>query len=289
MSIAIDIPTVNYHLWKPCNMRCGFCFATFKDIGPRLLPKGHLGREGCLSVVESLAQAGFRKINFAGGEPTLCPWLPDLIRLARELGLTTSMVTNGSRITPEWMQSVNGSLDWAALSIDSLDSATLLRMGRTSRFGPMDEWDYLRVIGVLRQHGVRIKVNTVVTRDNLQEDLTDFMVKSRPERWKLFQVLPVKGQNDAVIEPHLVSPDEFESYVELSRRVEFYGIRVVPESNELMTGSYVMVDPAGRFFDNTSGAHTYSQPIIDVGVEEALSQVVVDSRKFVSREGLYDW
>ena len=32
MSIAINIPTVNYHLWKPCNMRCEFCFATFEDI-----------------------------------------------------------------------------------------------------------------------------------------------------------------------------------------------------------------------------------------------------------------
>ena len=40
----------------------------------------------------------------------------------------------------------------------------------------------------------------------------------------------------------------------LSRRVEEYEIKVVPESNDLMTGSYVMVDPAGRFFDNTSGA-----------------------------------
>ena len=34
MSIAIDIPTVNYHLWKPCNMRCGFCFATFEPTFP---------------------------------------------------------------------------------------------------------------------------------------------------------------------------------------------------------------------------------------------------------------
>ena len=63
------IPSVNYHLWKPCNMRCRFCFATFQDIPAEVLPKGHLGRDGSLSVVESLAGAGFRKINFAGGEP----------------------------------------------------------------------------------------------------------------------------------------------------------------------------------------------------------------------------
>ena len=289
MSIAIDIPTVNYHLWKPCNMRCGFCFATFEDIEADILPKGHLGRENSLAVVESLAKAGFQKINFAGGEPTLCPWLPDLTRLARALGLTTSVVTNGSRITREWLGSVSGSLDWATLSIDSVDSATLLRMGRTSQSGPMSEGDYLRAIGLYRQHGVRIKVNTVVTRSNLKEDLTDFILEARPERWKLLQVLPVKGQNDIVVDPYVVSPDEFEGYVALSQRVEAYGIKVVPESNDLMTGSYVMVDPAGRFFDNTSGVHTYSRSIIEVGVEGAFREVSVDSQKFLSRDGLYDW
>ena len=80
MRITNKVPSVNYHLWKPCNMRCEFCFATFQDIDTYILPKGHLGREGCLSVVESLVDAGFKKINFAGGEPTLCPWLPELIR-----------------------------------------------------------------------------------------------------------------------------------------------------------------------------------------------------------------
>ena len=108
MSIVNEIPSVNYHLWKACNMRCKFCFATFQDIEPQFLPKGHLGGEDCILVVESLSEAGFQKINFAGGEPTLCPWLPDLIRRAKELGLTTSVVTNGSRITEKWLESVKG-------------------------------------------------------------------------------------------------------------------------------------------------------------------------------------
>ena len=109
MRIPEQIPSVNYHLWRPCNMKCGFCFATFKDIDQKALPMGHLGcahslsvvESLALSVVESLAQSGFEKINFAGGEPTLCPWLPDLIGRAKGLGMTTSVVTNGSLICGE--------------------------------------------------------------------------------------------------------------------------------------------------------------------------------------------
>ena len=289
MSIVNEIPSVNYHLWKACNMRCKHCFATFQDIEPRFLPKGHLGREGCILVVESLSEAGFQKINFAGGEPTLCPWLPDLIRRAKELGLITSIVTNGSRISEEWLDSVKDSLDWVALSVDSVSPELLLRTGRTTSDGPMSELDYLRVVDMLRQSGIRIKINTVVTQSNLEEDLTVFIREARPERWKLLQVLPVRGQNDDGIEEHIVSSDEFQGYVQRSSRVEMAGITVVPESNDLMTGSYVMVDPAGRFFDNVSGSHTYSRPILEVGVEEALREVSVAPEKFLSRSGLYDW
>ncbi len=270
-------------------MGCGFCFATFQDIQPDILPEGHLGREDCLSVVECLALAGFRKINFAGGEPTLCHWLPELITRAKELGLTTCVVTNGSRLTREWLGGIKDSLDWATLSIDSLEPGTLLRMGRTTRSGPMSREEYLNAIGDLKEYGIRLKINTVVTRHNMDESLASFITETRPERWKLLQVLPVKGQNDHAINRFLVSHEEFDQYIQVNRWVEAYGIRVVPENNNLMTGSYVMVDPAGRFFDNVIGSHTYSKPILEMGVEAALREVAVDPEKFLSRDGLYDW
>ena len=270
-------------------MRCRFCFATFQDLGQDVLPKGHLSREGCLAVVDALASAGFDKVNFAGGEPTLCPWLPDLIQRAKQLALTTSIVTNGSRITPAWLDRVGGALDWSALSIDTVDPQKLEETGRTTRSGPMSEDDYLNVIDTLKERGVRVKINTVVTRSNCDEDLTGFIARARPERWKLLQVLPVTGQNDGLVDDQVVTVEQFDAYVDRNRRVEDTGVAVVPEDNELMTGSYVMVDPAGRFFDNTAGAHIYSRSINDVGVEAALRDVSVDPARFRSRGGLYAW
>lgn len=289
MNVAAEIPSVNYHLWKPCNMRCRFCFATFQDIEQDILPRGHLPREASLLVVEALARAGFEKINFAGGEPTLCPWLPDLIRRAKELELTTSLVTNGSRITQEWLDGVAGYLDWAALSVDTVDPRKLEKLGRTTLSGPLNEGAYLGVIAMLKERNIRLKINTVVTRINCDEDLTKFIVKARPERWKLLQVLPVSGQNDALVDDLTITSSQFDHYVERNRLVEGVGITVVPESNDLMTGSYVMVDPAGRFFDNVGGIHKYSRPINEVGVDAALREVSMDPDKFRLRDGLYAW
>ena len=73
-----------------------------------------------------------------------------------------------------------------------------------------------------------------------------------------------------------------------NRSVEQDGIRVVPENNEAMTGSYLMIDPLGRFFDNTKGEHTYSSPIIAVGMQEALAEIQVFPERFIARGGLYD-
>ena len=287
-TIINEAPAVNYHLWAPCNMRCGFCFAPFHDVKAGL-PKGHLEKDATIAVIESLAGAGFAKINFAGGEPTLCPWLPELIAAAKAAGMITAIVTNGSKITPDWLDTVSGDLNWATLSIDTINPEKLKQSGRATRRGPMTETEYLQIAALVRQYGIRLKVNTVVTQLNWQEDFTEFIIRIAPERWKLLQALPVAGQNDQSIAQFAIEPDKFDAYVARNRKAEASGITVVPESNEMMTGSYLMVDPAGRFFDNTKGEHGYSDPILDVGVAEALKQVTVLPGRFRERGGIYDW
>ena len=97
----------------------------------------------------------------------------------------------------------------------------------------------------------------------------------------------MEGQNDSRFGEFAIDNSQFEQYVERNRSVENSGIRVVPECNQLMTGSYVMVDPLGRFFDNTRGSHTYSRPILEVGVLAALEEVTVDTDRFSQRGGSY--
>lgn len=289
MSISTEVPSVNYHLWKFCNMSCDFCFATFQDVKQDALPKGHLSQEDSLLLVDMLARWGFEKINFAGGEPTLCPWLSDLIARAKERGMVTSIVTNGSRITAEWLDRLNGSLDWIALSIDTVDPEKLKQSGRAVQNKPISRNEYLQIIGWIKRNGIRLKINTVVTSAIWEEDFADFISTANPERWKILQALAVDGQNDGRIDKYAVSAAQFERYVERNRAVESEGIVVVPENNEMMTGSYIMVDPAGRFFDNTQGAHTYSSPILDIGIAAALREVSVNAERFRQRGGRYAW
>lgn len=283
------IPSVNFHLWEPCNMRCAFCFATFQDVKQSILPKGHLPKEQAVALVQQLADFGFQKITFAGGEPTLCPWLPELIATAKKAGLTTMIVSNGSQLTDNFLAANRHHLDWIALSIDSLNPETNVAMGRAiTGKKPLSAEYYHSLVEKVKQYGYGLKINTVVTRLNLHENISDFIRLAQPRRWKILQVLPIAGQNDGKVEALEISENEFLGFISRHQSVANC-TSIVPETNAQVKGSYAMIDPAGRFFHNAAGKHIYSEPILAVGVINAIQTMRYDFDKFMDRGGLYEW
>lgn len=283
------ITAVNFHLWEPCNMRCKFCFATFQDVKHSILPKGHLPKEQAIEVVRQLADMGFEKITFAGGEPTLCPWLPILIATAKDAGLTTMIVTNGSKLSDSFLVQNKAKLDWIAVSIDSLNPNTNIAMGRAILGKTPLQLDYYTsLVDRIKQHGYGLKINSVISKKNFNENMGEFIRYAKPKRWKLFQVLPIVGQNDLHIANFKISDEQFQLFLDTHNNLRDVTV-IVPESNTQMKGSYAMVDPAGRFYDNATGRHHYSQPILEIGSQLAIQQVNYDFSKFVSRGGIYDW
>ncbi|MCK4872593.1 MAG: viperin family antiviral radical SAM protein [Phycisphaerales bacterium] len=275
---------VNFHFWKPCNNDCRFCFATFND-DARLRNARGLPLDDCRRVLDALRSAGVQKITLAGGEPTLCPHIGDVLAHAHRLGFVTSLVTNGS-LLPRLLNTHADYLDWVGLSVDSADEAVQRELGR----GIGDHVGRsLDLFERLHQLNISSKLNTVVTSLNHQEDMADFVLAARPRRWKIFQVLAIRGQNDGRVEPLLVSGDQFAAFVDRHQHLEAYGIQVVTENNDAMTAAYAMVDPIGRFFSDAGGVHSYSEPILEVGVERAFSQIKFDPDKFDRRGGSYDW
>lgn len=279
--MALDTPlaAINYHCIRPCNAHCDFCFATFRNV------VGQLGTADAKRLLRELRRPYDQKITFAGGEPTLRKDLPELIRYAKELGYTTSIVTNGFKLA-RVLDAVADHLDWVGLSVDSADEGVQEALGR----GPGDHVQQAIAHAVrCRVLGVRLKINTVVTALNVHEDMSDFIRLVRPERWKVFQVLRVVGQNDGKVEPLLIHEAAFADFVARHAHLADEGLGPVAESNDAMTDSYVMIDPKGRFYGDTDGIHRESRPILEVGVEQALVEAGFEFEKLVARGGLYPW
>lgn len=273
------IAAVNFHINKACNAHCRFCFATFGDV------RGQSGTEVAVGVIDALAEAGCQKLNFAGGEPTLRRDLPQLLRRARAHGLTTSIVTNGFRLDPLLSEHA-GALHWVGLSVDSGVERVQEALGR----GMGDHVaQALRQAERCRALGIRVKLNSVVTALTWEEDMSPLVRAMAPERWKVFQVLPMAGQNDGKVEPLLIDDAQFGAFVARHAHLAAESLAPVIEDNDAMRGSYVMVDPLGRFFGNATGRHVYSRPILEVGVEAALAEVGFVPEKFDARGGRYAW
>jgi radical S-adenosyl methionine domain-containing protein 2 len=234
-----------------------------------------------LKVPEKLVKAGTQKVSFAGGEPTLCPYLAELLRESKNQGMTTMVISNGTGFTEEFLDHNHEWIDWVALSIDSSSPVTEQRLGR----GNGEHLDVAKKVWrSLDDHNINKKLNTVVTSLNWQEDMSPLIEMLQPERWKVFQVLPIRGENGKNIGQLTISKEQFESFVDYHARYN-----PVSENNDAMTDSYLMMDPTGRFFQNRDGRYSYSSPILEVDVETAIQQVGWSQEKFNARGGLYGW
>lgn len=273
------IPAINYHLWKSCNFKCKFCFGSFNDV-----PKNNLQVNEATKLLNKLVNFGFEKITFSGGEPTLCNYLPDLLKIAKAGKMTTMIVTNGSKLSCDWLKSNKENLDWIAISIDSVNNQTNYLSGRCNGNKPFDETKYLMLISQIKQFGYKLKVNTVVSKFNQTENMNEFINKIKPDRWKIMQALPIIGQNDKYLDDFSITLDEFKDFIKRHEKQS-----LIKETNYDMKGSYVMIDPIGRFFNNSKGFHIYSSPINEIGVKKALQEIDYCFNKFINRGGLYDW
>lgn len=270
----MHISTASFHITKSCNFKCRFCYATFKDIPTKTMSLS----EG-QTIILKLYQHGLQKITFAGGEPLLHPNLKELIIYAKSIGLTTSIITNGELLTYDWLKELRPHLDWVGVSIDSLNNKTNREIGRNSNR------NYIELLSMIKELGYKLKINTVVNKFNKHENFNDLISLIKPDRWKVFQVLKVNGQNNQQFDKLSINTAEFNNFLD----VHSYNKSIVPESNDLMTGSYLLIDYLGRLFENSLGHHTYSKSILQHNLSDCYNQIVVSKEKFIKRGGIYNW
>ncbi len=286
---------VNWHLEAYCNYGCRFCYAPLTE--QRLMPR--LSEEEGTSMIEDLSSSGVEKINFVGGEPMLHPHLEAWIVASKSCGLTTSIVSNGTRMTEGWLTKMRPHLDWLGLSIDASNDEMHALMGRglkgeiTSGFSRHLERS-TKVWEIARRLGYGLKLNTVVTSVNSDDDMSELVGFLKPHRWKIFKVLRIEGENDERVEPLLISQEQFEKYMARHRRYlqDFEGTQIVSEDNEDMLGTYAMIDPQGMVYTNLHSRYHYSkQSVGDIGFLAAWAQVRdgFSDIGFENRGGKWNW
>jgi radical S-adenosyl methionine domain-containing protein 2 len=184
-------------------------------------------------------------------------------------------------------------VDVLAVSCDSFTPLTLKAIGRglaREKTGH-DHLERLRQIrGWCDEFDIGFKLNTVACSLNIHETIRDQVLQLRPIRWKVFQCLLIEGENHGTnaasakqlrdARNMVVSDADFEAYVDRNRCDI-----IVPESNELMRNSYLILDERMRLLNNEGGGKEQTTTDIFEDIECVLQENGFDQESFKRRGG----
>jgi radical SAM protein with 4Fe4S-binding SPASM domain len=102
-----------------CNNDCPHCYNARERTFPGL------DQNGWQHILDQIWNLAIPHVVFTGGEPTLIPYLPNLVAYAQNLGMVTGLNTNGRRLSdPAYVQALlEAGLDHVQITLESHDPA----------------------------------------------------------------------------------------------------------------------------------------------------------------------
>lgn len=151
-------------------------------------------------------------------------------------------------------------LDIMGVSCDSFKKDTNLLIGRWAKGASKNvNQDHSTKVFLIKEwclkHGVAFKLNTVVNSHNWEEDMNEQLIQLNPVRWKVFQCLELEGENSGPkakrdVKSFLITNEQFQAFLDRHKKIP----SLIPEANETMRDSYLLMDERLRFLDCSGGS-----------------------------------
>ncbi|WP_455391412.1 radical SAM protein [[Eubacterium] cellulosolvens] len=168
-----------------CDNDCGHCYVDASRKQPK---KAELDTGGFKRVIDKAVEVGVPHMIFTGGEPTLRPDLPELMKYANQKGLVTGLNTNGRKLANKKYAKrlVDALLDHVQITLLSPDPKVHNQMVRADAF---DE----TVLGIKNMLALEIPTitNTTLTKKNSKniEKLVSFLADLGLQRFAVNSII----------------------------------------------------------------------------------------------------
>ncbi|MBE6701787.1 MAG: radical SAM protein [Ruminococcaceae bacterium] len=266
---------INYHICGTCNYQCKYCFANFGERDP--------SKEVAMNIIKEIHNFFMRsgvsdgRVNIAGGEPLLYPYLTDVIECISGLGMKASVITNGSLLSEKLLSKWSQKVEMIGISIDAVSEQGNVRIGRNQQGSILTTEQLIRKAHLIRKYGIQLKVNTVVSKLNLEEDMLSIYRRMNPDKLKFLCVHVLENVN-AEAERLQPTQEEFDAFVAKNRYNE--SCKVVVEPKGAMQNSYLMISPQGTVFLNEGGREKKYGNCLNNELYEICEQLPFDSNKY---------
>lgn len=201
-SFGRAIESLRISVTDVCNFRCVYCMP--KEDMEWLPPEDILTFDEIERLARVFVSLGIRAIRLTGGEPTLRPALPELVRRLRALrpvGLRDlSLTTNGFRLNTLAAPLAEAGLDRINVSLDSLDPEQFRRITRRDALAKvllgLETLERFPALGP-------IKVNAVAIRGlTSDDDLLAFarLARRKPYIIRFIEYMPLDNEGNWHVE-----------------------------------------------------------------------------------------
>ena len=267
---------INLHITQKCNYACKYCFAHFAN-------HNDLSFVEWKHIIDDLKTSNLvDAINFAGGEPVLHKDFHALVNYAYDQGFKLSIITNGSLMLSQQLMPPDlfDKFDTLGISVDSINPKTLVSLGACNKSNDVLTYEKLSQLITLARSinpNIKIKLNTVITNLNADEDLTMIGKEFGIERWKILRmkIFAHEGITNAALAP---SQADFDGFV---ARHSDVSENVVPEND--LTRSYIMVDNQGRLLDDEGDDYKVVGNLLMENFTKVFKRYAFDENTYSSR------
>ena len=279
---------INWHSTAVCNFSCQGCYSEWHNHQSEAWNNPSNVRK----IIENIAKfhkdhfgetAAPWRLSIVGGEPSLFKdKIQFVAKTAHAYGAEVSVISNGSHL--ENIFPFARLLSQVGVSLDSFSHETNLKIGRHCHGKTLSYEEIASKLATLRAINpkIHIKVNTVVNQNNYNELLVDKVAALGASKYKILRQIPFgccKGVTD----------EQFFSFLRNNYREDLFASGGAPsqhifvEDNAAMLGSYLMIAPDGRLFQNGQAEYRYSQPLMNTPFEVAMKEVGFAEDKFFNR------
>ena len=192
-------PSLQIHPSRRCNLTCRHCYSSSGPREATTLAPGVIR-----DVLDDAVAQGYRRLAISGGEPLMYRGLSEVVQHAHDLGMSTTLTTNGMLLTPVRVEALAPFIEGVAVSVDGKpDSHDHIR-GRAGAFEAMRAR-----LSHLRNAGVTFGFIFTLTQHNLHELpwVAEFAVREGASQ---LQIHPVEAAGRGSTLMPGAAPDEHE-------------------------------------------------------------------------------
>lgn len=150
---------LNIYITNACNLKCKHCFMLS---GKKL--ENELTLEDWMKVLTSFKENGGEFVTFSGGEPLMFKNFPQIISHAHDLGLKSTVLSNGLLWSDKLIHELAPFIDEIQFSLDGVDEETNSVVRGSGHFEKVVD-----TIVKFANVGVKTSVATTFIYDNLNE------------------------------------------------------------------------------------------------------------------------